>query len=261
MQIEGKVILITGASEGIGAACANLFRHHGARVCVNARSAQKLSSAARSDDVVLPGDLTQPGMPQRIAAQALEQCGRVDILLNNAGAGLYTPAHSSSDEEVRRMFDLNVHAPLELIRTLSPHMKQRGTGTIVNVSSIAGIVALPWFTMYSATKAAVLAMTDGLRLELRASGIHCMTVCPGYVRTNFQHNLIAGVVPPALGPLKQRWSISPEQCAEAILRGIQRKARTVVAPASGWVLVAAARLFPRLVDRQLESILLRETHA
>jgi short-subunit dehydrogenase len=119
-------------------------------------------------------------------------------------------------------------------------------------------VTLPWFTMYSASKAALIAMTNGLRLELRSSGIHCMAVCPGYVRTNFQHNLIAGDVPPALAPLKQKWSISPEECAAAILRGIERRSRTVITPGSGWLLVAASKLFPGLVDRQLESVWLKE---
>ncbi len=261
MQIEGKVVLITGASQGIGAACARLFATRGARVCVTARSADMLRSVASVSDVVIPGDLTADGGAERIAEEALARCGRVDILINNAGAGLYTPAHAGAEAEVRRLFDLNVHAPLTLIRALTPQMKQRRGGSIVNISSIAGKVALPWFTMYSATKAALIAMTDGLRLELKAFGIHCMSVCPGYVRTNFQNNLIAGTVPPALGPMKQRWSISPAQCAAAILRGVERGARTVVAPASGWLLVAAARVFPGLVDRQLESILLREARA
>jgi short-subunit dehydrogenase len=261
MQINGKVVLITGASEGVGAACARLFRAHGAQLCITARSESRLRATADSSDTVIAGDLTEPGMATRLAEEALRRCGKVDVLINNAGAGLYTAAHSGSEAEVRRLFDLNLHAPLALIRALVPQMKQRRSGCIVNVSSVAGLVPLPWFTMYSASKAALIAMTDGLRLELQDAGIHCISVCPGYVRTNFQNNLIAGTVPPALGSLKQRWSISPEQCAEAILRGIDRESRTVVAPASGWLLVAAARLFPHLVDRQLRAILLRETHA
>ncbi|MDZ4799273.1 MAG: SDR family NAD(P)-dependent oxidoreductase [Bryobacteraceae bacterium] len=259
MQTEGKVILITGASEGIGAACARLFRARGARICLTARSEDKLRTLAGPRDLVIPANLTEPGAPARIVETALSHFGTIDVLINNAGAGLYTPAHSGTDADARRLFDLNVFAPLDLIRNVAPHMKRRGSGSVVNISSIAGMVALPWFTMYSATKAAMISMTNGLRIELRNSGIHCMTVCPGYVRTNFQHNLLAGTVPPALGPMKQRWSISADQCAVAVLRGIDRQARTVVTPASGWLLVAAASMFPRLVDRQLESIWLRES--
>ncbi|MBC7928710.1 MAG: SDR family NAD(P)-dependent oxidoreductase [Bryobacteraceae bacterium] len=258
MQIEGKVVLITGASEGIGAACARAFRDRGANVCLTARSEENLRAVADPRDLVIPADLLVKASPQLIVDETIAKYGRIDVLVNNAGAGLYEPAHLGSPELATRLFQLNLFAPLELIRCAVPHMKQQSSGTIVNVSSIAGCVSLPWFTLYSATKSALLSLTDGLRVELRRWGIHCICVCPGYVRTRFQHNLISGEVPPALAPLKQRWSISPEQCADAIADGVIRGARTVVTPRSGWLLIAAAGLFPSLVDRQLESILLRE---
>lgn len=259
MHIQDKVVLITGASEGIGAACAAAFRSRGARLSLTSRSAEKLSGIARPGDLVLPADLLAAEAPAHLIEETVRHFGRLDVLLNNAGAGLYTPGHSGSPELTRRLFDLNLFAPLELIRLAVPYMKTQGGGALVNVSSIAGIVALPWFTMYSATKSALLAMTDGLRIELKGSGIHVMGVCPGYVRTNFQANLIGGEVPPALKTVKQRWSVSPAQCAEAILKGLERNARTVVTPATGWILIALARLFPGISDRQLEAIWLSQT--
>jgi len=261
MRLEGKAVLITGASEGIGAACAEAFRRRGARLCLTARSEAKLHalSANSPDDLIVPADLLHPDSPKRIVDAMMTRFGRIDVLVNNAGAGLYTTAHAGDPSQARQLFDLNFFRPLDLIREAVVPMKSQGSGSIVNVSSIARAVTLPWFTLYSASKAALIALTDGLRMELRASGIHCMAVCPGYVRTQFQTNLLGGTVPPALAPLKQRWSITPAQCAEAIARGVERGTRTVVTPASGWLLIAAARLFPSLVDRQLESVWLSKS--
>jgi short-subunit dehydrogenase len=255
MRVENKVVLITGASEGIGAACAGVFRERGARLCLTARSAEKLRSAAGPRDLVIPADLLDIGATERIVAETVARFGRLDVLINNAGAGLYTPAHNSPPELARRLFELNFFAPLELIRHAVPHMRRQGGGAIVNISSIAGAVSLPWFTLYSASKSAMIALTDGLRIELRRDSIHCMSVCPGYVRTNFQRNILAGEVPQALGPMRQRWAITAEECAKAIADGLERNSRTVVTPRTGWLLIALARLFPRLVDRRLESAL------
>lgn len=213
-----------------------------------------MATVAGKSDLVIAADLLEADAPARIIETVVRERGRLDILVNNAGAGLYTPSHIGSVDLARRVFELNLFAPLELVRQAVPVMKRGGKGMIVNVSSIAGAVTLPWFTMYSSSKAAMLAMTNGLRMELRRSGIRCMSVLPGYVRTRFQNNILAGEIPPALAPMRQRWAITPQQCAEAIVKGVERDARTVVTPASGWALIAAARLFPSVVERRLEAV-------
>lgn len=254
MELEGKVVLITGASEGIGAACARSFRARGARLALTARSAEKLAAVASGQEAAIPGDLLDPEHRRTVIAETLRRYGRIDILVNNAGVGLYAPAHRAGMEDTRRMFELNFFAPLELIQLVTPGMKERHSGAIVNVSSIGGKVTLPWFTLYSATKYALGALTEGLQMELRQDGIHCMTVCPGYVKTRFQQNVLQGEVPPALGGMRARWAITPEQCADAIVRGLSRDAHTVVTPATGWLLVALERIAPSLVHRRLERL-------
>jgi short-subunit dehydrogenase len=122
---------------------------------------------------------------------------------------------------------------------------------IVNVSSIAGKMTLPWFTLYSASKYALCSLGDGVRIELAAQGIHVMTVCPGYVDTGFQKHVLAGAPPESIAR-GRRFAITAQECAEAIALGIERDARTVVTPRTGWLLIAFARLFPRMVDAQLE---------
>lgn len=257
MHLEGKVVLVTGASEGIGLACASAFRQRGALLALTARREEKLREAARSGETVIAADLLRPDDRRRVVDSVLAERGRIDVLVNSAGAGLYAPSHRTPIEETRRLWELNFFALLEMAQLTAESMKARRSGVIVNIGSIAGKMTLPWFTLYSASKFAVGALTEGLRMELRPHHVHAMLVCPGYVRTGFQKNVIAGS-PPDLGPGSRRWSITPEQCAEAIVRGIERNARTVVTPRSGWVLIALARLFPSQTERILGSLLRKQ---
>src|SRR5437867_1667505 len=187
MTIQERVVLITGASEGIGAACAREFRKRGARLSLTARSETKLREVAGADAAVTAGDITNPEVRRRVVERTLERFGVIDILINNAGIGMYAPAWKAPLNEAHAMFELNFFAPLAMIQSVVPHMQgSRRGGMIVNIGSIAGKVSLPWFTLYSATKFALGSLTQGLRMELAAHGIRTMVVCPGYVKTAFQ---------------------------------------------------------------------------
>jgi short-subunit dehydrogenase len=253
MKIDSKVVLITGASQGIGAACAREFRSRGARLSLTARSEDKLKEVADANAVVTAGDLTDAVVRGRVVERTIERFGRIDILINNAGVGLYAPAWKAPLEEAHVLLELNFFAPLAMIQLVTPHMRERRSGMIVNIGSIAGKVTLPWFTLYSATKFALGALTEGLRMELAGDGIRTMVVCPGYVKTDFQAHALAGQAPDRL--LKgKKFAITPEQCAEAVARGVERDARTVVTPAIAWALIGLQRLFPTLVERQMRKI-------
>lgn len=254
MNIDGKVVLITGASEGIGAACASVFRTRGARLSLTARCEEKLRAAGGPDALVTAGDLTNSETREAAVARTVQHFGSIDILINNAGMGLYAPAWETSLEDARSLFELNFFAPLAMVQLAAPYMRRQKSGTIINVSSVAGRVTLPWFTLYSASKYAMCSLTDGLRMELRKDGIQTITVCPGYVKTEFQKHARGGGPPPKIAKSK-KFAITPEECAEAIARGVERGARTVMAPRSGWLFVLAERLFPSLVDAQLAAIL------
>ena len=253
MHLRDKVVLITGASDGIGAACARAFRARGARLALTARSREKLEQVAGADGLAIDGDLLDPEVRRRAVEATVDRYGRIDVLVNNAGVGMYAAFWKAEMEMVRRMFDLNLFAALEMSQLAMEHMRRQGGGTIVNVSSIAGKVPLPWFTLYSASKYAVCAMTDAMRMELRKHGIHCMTVCPGYVKTGFQQHALAGHPPDRLWRAR-RFAITVEQCAEALVRGVEGDRRTVVVPRTGWLLIWGRAIFPGLVDRQLMRI-------
>jgi short-subunit dehydrogenase len=121
---------------------------------------------------------------------------------------------------------------------------------IVNIGSIAGKMTLPWMTLYSASKSAVGTLTEGARMELLRDGVRTMLVCPGYVQTGFQQNVLEGR-PPDRVLQGRKMAITAAECALAIRRGVERDARTVLAPRAGWLLVAAMRLFPSLVERRM----------
>lgn len=253
MRINGKVALITGASEGIGAACADAFRRRGARLSLTARTREKLEAVGGPDALITPGNLTDPEVRRQAVERTVERWGSIDILVNNAGTGLYAPAWEAPMAAVRKLFELNFFAALEMIQLAVPHMRRQGGGVIVNVGSVAGKVTLPWMTLYSATKYALGSLSDGLRMELGREGIHVITVCPGHVKTGFSGHALAGSPPPAVAR-RQYFGITAEECAEAIARGVERGARTVVAPRIAWLFVALERLFPSLVEAQLARI-------
>jgi len=253
MKIRDRVVLITGASEGIGAACARAFETRGARLSLVARNSERLAAVGGPDTQRIAGDITSGDIRQKVVARTIERFGQIDILINNAGMGLYSAAGNAPMEDVRRLFELNLFAPLELTQLVIPYMRERRQGAIVNVSSIAGKVTLPWFTLYSVSKFALGSLTDGLRMELKAFGIHAMTVCPGYVKTEFQAHAL-GTRPPDAIMKGRRFAITPEECAAAIVRGLERDSRTVVVPRIGWIFIALSRLFPRLVESKLAAI-------
>jgi short-subunit dehydrogenase len=247
MRIDGQVALITGASEGIGAACAAAFARRGARLALTARSRQKLEQVGGAEALVVAADLTDAGARRRVVEATLERFGAIDILVNNAGVGLYGPSWQAAMPTVRQMFELNLFALLDMIQLVVPHMQQQRRGAIVNIGSIAGKVPLPWLTLYGASKYAVGALSDGLRSELKPFGIQVTTVCPGLVKTAFGDHALEGRLPGRIERTR-RFSISADECADAIARGVERGARTVVVPRIGWVFVVLERLLPWAVD-------------
>jgi short-subunit dehydrogenase len=249
MKLDGKVVVITGASQGIGAACAAEFSRAGARLSLSGRSEERLRQAG-GEALLTAGDLTSEEARRRLVDRTLERYGVIDILINNAAVGAYHPAWDASMEETRAVMELNFFAVLGLTQLVAPHMRARRSGLIVNIGSIAGKMTLPWMTVYSASKSALGTLTEGLRMELLRDGVRTMLVCPGYVKTGFQQNVLSGRPPDKL-VARRPGAITAAECASSIRRGVERDARTVLAPRSGWLLVAAMRLFPSVVERRM----------
>ena len=241
----GKTAVVTGASSGIGRALARKLASRGARVILTARRQDVLEDVAReiepAEGIPIAADLRDPGEIEYLAVQIKRYTARVDLLVNNAGVGLHKAAIETPPEIVRQLFELNLFGPVELTRRLAPMLSEGGA--VVNVSSIAGKVPLPNLNLYSASKYALNAFSDGLLMELRGKGVRVMKVCPGYVETPFGDSVLLGKIPHNV-PGKKRFTISADECAEAILEGLRKGKRTVVTPRIGWLFIAIARLMP-----------------
>ena len=254
MQIRDRVVLITGASQGVGAACAAEFARCGAKLSLTARSEARLRAAGGADALITAGDLTEDAVRRSVVERTLSKFGAIDILINNAGVGVYQPSWRASMAETRQMMEVNFYAPLAMAQLVVPGMIERQRGMLVNVGSIGGKMVLPWMPLYSASKYALGAWSEALNMELRSTGVKSMIVCPGYVKTRFQENVLDGKPPDTLKRARTRFAITPEKCAADIRRGVERDAHTVVTPTVGWVGVVASRLFPGIFRAQMAKL-------
>jgi len=190
-RFQQKVVVITGASSGIGAAAARMFAAEGAAVVVAARSQPALEQLVR--DITAAGgtahamraDVSRREDCERLLARAAEQLGGIDVLVNNAGANCRGPIERYQAEDLAGVVEVNLVAPIVLTRLVLPYMRKRGRGAIVNVASIAGRIPVGHEAVYSATKFGLRAFTFALVEELEGSGITVSAVSPGPVDTGF----------------------------------------------------------------------------
>lgn len=247
----GRVALITGASSGIGAATARrLAREPGLELVLVARREERLAALAGELPRAgfLAADLTDPGAPERIRAHLSERFGRLDLLVNNAGASWRASFAEGGYENVRRTMELNFDAPVRLTEALLPLLRATAPSAIVNVASTASRVSRAGAGAYSASKFALAGWSDALHLEERRHGVHVGTVLPGFVATEGFPAAELRARP------HTRWLVSrPERVAEAIVdAGLGRRAERYVPRPYG--LVAGLRtLAPGLVRRVLAS--------
>ncbi len=210
-----------------------------------------MRAAAAPDDLILAGDLMLEDTRAALIRGAVQRFGKIDVLVNNAGRGSYYSPSNAPLDDARSLFELNFLAPLHLARLATPFLRE-SKGTLVNVASIAAQISLPWLPVYSASKSALASLSSTQRMELRRHGVNVMTVFPGYVDTDFQAHA-AGSDPPADVVKGKRFAVTPAQCAEAIVRGIERRRSVVVTPRIGWAAVWMNRLFPGFMESCISS--------
>lgn len=249
MDWVGKVALVTGASEGIGASCATLLESKGASLSLTALPGPRFEDATLDRKIITTGDITSQRTRQQIVERTLAHFGRIDVLVNNVGVGQYGYPSEVDTEISKRLFDVNVFAPLALTQLIIPVMRKQRSGTIVNIGSVGGRVALPWSVMYCATKWATHCVDDCLRRELKKSDIHVMKVCPGIVATKFREHVLAGTAPASVEAIRR--VISPDQVANAVVRGIEKNRRTVFVPKIGWAFTTLEAVAPWAMDLYL----------
>jgi short-subunit dehydrogenase len=184
---------------------------------------------------------------ERVLSLTLHHFDRVDVWINNAGHGMPDSVSSMDMAACRQMFDVNLFGTIDAMQTVVPVMRQQGTGTIINISSVAGHIPIVYHAAYSSTKFAMNAIGKAARLELKNDGIHVLTVCPGYVHTEFSANVVPGRDPKAARS-GQRRGITAERVARATLRGYVKQKREVVVPWYMHIPVKIYQLFPGVVE-------------
>jgi NAD(P)-dependent dehydrogenase (short-subunit alcohol dehydrogenase family) len=189
--LSGQVIIVTGASAGIGEATARRLVRGGAKVVIAARRPDRLGALARELDptgasvLAVAGDVTNEADRRKLVDESLKKFGRIDGLVNNAGYGTRGPVEIVPVELVRKNYETNVFSLIALTQLVLPPMRERGSGCIVNIGSVAGRIARPLSSIYDSTKHALEALTDGLRGELKPFGVRVTLIRPGFIVTEF----------------------------------------------------------------------------
>src|ERR1700730_10887710 len=255
IEVSGKVVVVTGASMGIGEAIARIFADQGGSVVLLSRDAGR-AEAARARighaerTLALSCDVRNREEIDRVVSLTLHHFQRIDVWINNAGHGLMDTVAHVDMTAVRETFDTNFFGTIACMQAALAVMKQQGAGAIVNISSVAGHIPLPFHAVYSATKFAMNAFGKAARVELKYSGINVLTVCPGYVRTDFSANAFKGKEAKTVRPSTVR-GISAERVARAVLRGYLKQKREVVVPWTMHPAIKVYQLFPGLVERTM----------
>ena len=252
MELVGKVVVVTGASMGIGEAIAKLFAEEGANVVLLSRDAAR-AEAARTRigcldrTAALSCDVRNSEEIDRVLALTLHHFKRIDVWINNAGHGLLDSVAQTDMQACHELFETNFFGAMSAMQAVIPVMRQQGGGSIINISSVAGHIPMPFHASYSATKFALNAIGKAAGVELKNDGIHVLTVCPGYVQTAFSENAVRGNELKRVRPALVR-GITAERVARATLQGYLKNKREVIVPWTMHAPVKLYQLFPALVE-------------
>jgi short-subunit dehydrogenase len=254
-DLAGKVVVVTGASMGIGEAIARIFVDQGATVVMLSRDTGRAEAArgrvGHGDrTLALSCDVRNREEIDRVVSLTLHHYQRIDVWVNNAGHGLMDTVADVDMAACRETFDTNFFGTVACMQAALAVMKRQGSGTIINISSVAGHLPLPFHAVYSATKFAMNAFGKAARVELKSAGINVLTVCPGYVRTDFGANAVKGNNARTVRPSSVR-GISAERVARATLHGYLKQKREVIVP---WTMIPAVKIYqllPGMVERMM----------
>ena len=217
--IKDKVVVITGASSGLGEATARHLVRHGAKLVLGARRLERLQSLAKElslgADAVVKTDVTQRDQVRHLVDHAVKSRGRIDVIINNAGLMPHSPLERGKVQDWEHMIDVNIKSVLYGIAAALPHMTAQKSGHIINVSSVAGHLVRPGGAVYSATKHAVRVISEGLRQEVKPYNIRSTIISPGAVATELPDSITEPDVAKGIHEFYEQYAISADSFARA----------------------------------------------
>ena len=265
--MKDKVVIITGGSSGIGKALAHEFGMRGSKVMITGRNGYNLEKAVNEltdkgvDIVGFRGDVSIEDDNRRMAADAVERFGTIDLLVNNAGISMRALFEETDVDVVRRVMDTNFFGMVYATKYCMPEII-RNRGSIIGVSSIAGFRGLPGRTGYSASKFALNGFLEALRLELSPKGTHVLTACPGFTSTNIRIKaLTKNGATQGESPREESHMMSAEECAQRIYVATLKRKRTLVLTTEGKLTVFMNKWLPGLVDRAVFNFMSKEPNS
>ena len=267
-KIHNSVVVITGASSGIGLACANVFYNEGAKLVLSARSegiikdlADRFNGKGEIRAIAVKTDVTVESDCKRLIEKAVEAFGKIDILINNAGVSMRANFLDVELDVLRKLMDVNFWGTVYCTKYAYPHIIA-GRGSIVGISSVAGIHGLPCRAGYSASKYAVQGFLNAIRIETMKKGIQVMVVIPGFVSTNIRKTaFVADGSAQGESPRDESKMMLPEELARRIVNGIKKNKRQFATSYEGRFMNIASLLFPKLTDKICYSQLKREPNS
>ena len=247
--INGKYILLTGGSRGIGPIIAEALAKRGAHLALTSRSEEDMKKVATklrafgTEILTVPADLSQAKEQQKLVETVMEKFGRIDILINNAGLETEGAYLDLTWEDIQKTVEVNLLAPMRLTYLVLPHMITKKQGHIINIASVAAKIGAPYAATYSGTKAGLAEWTRGLRLELKDSGVHFSTILPGYINEVGMFAKFQLKSPTLLG------STTPNKVARAVVKAIeQEKLEMFVNSSPARMLSVACEISPSFGD-------------
>jgi short-subunit dehydrogenase len=248
-DLTGKRAILTGASGGIGRALASALVKAGARVALAARNANALNQLAGelpgSDVITIPTDITKPEERNRLVDRMVKEFGGLDLLINNAGVGSWGHFASSTPEIMRRVMEVNFFAPVELIRLAMPYLMEGNQPAVVNIASMCGRKGMPAWPEYSASKFALVGMSEAMRGEFARFNVDVITVVPGMTNSGFQEHWLRT---DGKADLQFETGMTPEYLAGGIVEVVRANRREVVFGGEARRLLRFNRFFPRLTN-------------
>ena len=251
-RFRDKVVIVTGASSGIGKDTAILFAKEGAKVVLVSRSREKLEALAEeikkldADALIAPADVSDREAVKNMVQSVVARYGVVDILFNNAGHSFVGKVEDDSFiENTRKMMDVDFFGTVNVTKEVLPVMSKQGSGHILNMSSVVGRKAFPHFGGYSSAMHAITGFTAALRQELRGTGINVSIIHPALTQTPLLENVSPQEMPP---PFRRMTPISSESVAKAALNGIYKNKERIIIPFQPKTLLLADAVSPKLGD-------------